>query len=386
MNVPRQHHVSEARALHRDALVIDTHCDTTQKLVTGRWRFDRRHRRGHVDIPRLREGGIDAAFFAVFAPASTAKGHNAAAARAQIARIRETVARHAAQVAPAASASDVRAAKAEGKIAVVIAIEGGHLIDESLDVLRAYRDAGAVYLTLTHATHTAWADSSGIHGDPGPRHRGLTSFGRDVVRELNRLGMIVDVSHVSDATLRDVLDTSTAPIIASHSSCRAVAPHRRNLSDEMIRAIAAAGGTVQINFCSVFIDPHHPQPDPHAVHRFLKTGRVPRGWTAGYVTPLEVLVDHFAHALQLVGPQHVGIGSDFDGVFTLPDGMQDCSMLPNLTAALMARGFGAADLKMILGENVLRVMDACRQEARRIQGAPQESADAPRGVERSITT
>jgi len=356
-------HLHRAIALHREAVVIDTHCDTTQRLADPAWSIIRRDRYGHVDLPRLREGGVDALFLAAYAPELEQPGDGISAAIAQIARIHDAAARHADQITLARSAFDVRAAKEAGKVALLVAVEGGHLIENSIDVLRDYHDRGAMYLTLTHSFHTNWADSSGVRDDLAPRHGGLTDFGKEVVRELNRLGMMVDVSHASDATFWDVLETSSAPVIASHSSCRAVAPHRRNLSDEMIRAIAEKDGIVQINFALHFVDRAAPPLSEDAIKRWLGAGGVLREPVTDHVTPLSVLVDHFDHAMQLVGPKHVGIGSDFDGVPALPTGMEHCGKLPHITAALFARGYTETQVRPMLGENVLRVLDACAAAA-----------------------
>jgi membrane dipeptidase len=350
--------------LHARSLVVDTHVDTTQRLLDPKWDFGSRHRFGHVDLPRLREGGVDAVFFAVFAMGPVEAGAGVRAAWGQIERIGQLAARHASDVVLARTADDVRQARRDGRIAVLIAVEGGHLIEDSLDVLREYREAGATYLTLTHGAHTGWADSSGIHEPLAPMHGGLTEFGREVVRELNRLGMMVDVSHVSDGTFRDVMRTSAAPVVATHSSCRAVALQRRNLTDDMIRAIADSGGVVQINFSAGFVDPDFPHIDTKTFERWWKLPEEQRGKLTDHMTPLSLLVDHVDHAVQLVGPEHVGIGSDFDGVYALPEGMEDCSKLPSLTAALLERGYAADDLRKVLGENVLRVMDACTAVAR----------------------
>jgi membrane dipeptidase len=198
-------------------------------------------------------------------------------------------------------------------------------------------------------------------------HGGLTDFGREVVRELNHLGMMVDVSHVSDDTFWDVMETSSAPIVASHSSCRAVSPHRRNLNDEMIQAVARSGGVVQINFHAGFVDPTFPSIDPQVIHEWWESDPADRQPLTDHITPLSVLIDHFDHAIRLVGPDHVGIGSDFDGVPALPAGMEDCSKLPNLTAALLQRGYSEEDLKKVLGENVLRVMEQCQRVSRELR-------------------
>jgi membrane dipeptidase len=357
MNTDTLNQLDNARKLHARKIVIDTHCDTTQYLLNTDWDITAKHDEGHVDIPRMREGGIDAMFFAVYAPRPSAPGEGIAAARQQISAIQDMAKRNSGEIALARTAGEIRTANTNGKIAILTAIEGGYLIEDSIDILREYHAAGATYLTLTHSFHTTWADSAGVHTDLSPLHNGLAPFGKDVIRELNSLGMMVDVSHVSDKTFRDVLEISKVPVIATHSSCRAISPHRRNMSDEMIKSLAAAGGVLQINFASAFVDPNFPPIDQEALAAMRDDKSVPKRFL-DHVTPLEVLVDHFDHALQLVGPDHVGIGTDFDGVRALPDAMQDCSMLPNLTAALLARGYSEDDLARMLGENVLRVMDA----------------------------
>ncbi len=355
-----------AQRLHDHCIVIDTHCDTTQRLMKNDWDFSLRHGNGHVDIPRLREGGVAAVFLAVYASGA---GAGVEAARAQIDRIHTVVHRYGSVLASSRSSDEIRSTKAEGKIAVLIGIEGGHLIEDSLDILREFHDRGATYLTLTHAFHTGWADSSGVHEELPPLHGGLTEFGREVIRELNRLGMMVDVSHVSDDTFWDVIKASSAPIIASHSSCRAVSPHRRNLSDDMIRAIARSGGIVQINFAAAFVDPTFPPIDPKIIEYWSTRGGFEKSPYAAHRTPFDVLMAHLDHALRLVGPDHVGLGSDFDGVAALPMGMEDCSRLPYLTAGLLQRGCSEADLKKLLGENVLRVMDECQRVSQELPAA-----------------
>ena len=358
--------LKQARSLHRRAIVVDTHCDTTQLLLDPNWNIAERHSEGHVDLPRLREGGIDAVFFAVFASPPLESGAGLAAARNQINVIEATVFEHEDLLTIADSTHDVRQAKIDRNIAILIGLEGGYLIEDSLDHLREFHNRGATYLTLTHGLHTTWADSSGVHEELKPLHGGLTPFGRDVVRELNRLGMIVDVSHASEDTVRDVLEVSVAPVMASHSSCKAVASHRRNLSDNAIKAIAATGGVVQINFAAAFVDPGFPEVRPEQLKKWRESRDPKRRPFIDHVTPLSVLADHFEHALQLVGPNHVGIGSDFDGVFAVPHGMEDCSKLPYLTAELLQRGYSEDDLTKVLGANVLRVMDACTEVAHRL--------------------
>jgi membrane dipeptidase len=314
-------------------------------------------------------------FLAVYAGGPLPAGEGVRAARRQLGLIEKMIAEHRDALVPAKSACEVPQAKAADRIAVLIGIEGGYLIEDSLDHLHEYHQGGARYLTLTHGFHTTWADSAGIFDPLQPLHGGLTPFGREVIRDLNRLGMMVDVSHASDDTVWDVLDSSTAPILASHSSCRAVAPHRRNLTDEQIKSIAQTGGLVCINFSAAFVDPNFPKVTGAMMKDIRASAKNPPSAgrrSTGYAkpldhqTPFQVLVDHFEHALQLVGPDHVGIGSDFDGVLMLPDGMEDCSRLPYLTAALLQKGYSESDLTKILGGNLLRVMDACALKALRM--------------------
>ncbi len=358
-------YLEAARTLHAKSILLDSHCDTTIRLMNPAWNLAARHNDGHVDIPRLREGGVSGLVLAVYAGGPAPPGEGPKAARQQLDTIDVTVARHVESLFPARTADDVRIAKAQGKIAILKGMEGGYLIDDSLEILREYHHRGAVYLTLTHGFHTSWADSSGVHEDLSPLHGGLTAFGHEVVRELNRLGMMVDVSHVSDDTFWDVIETSKSPVIASHSSCRAVSPHRRNLSDEMMQAIARTGGVVQINFAAAFVDPTFPPIDPKILHYWSTRGGFAASPYANHRTPLSVLADHFDHAIGLLGPDHVGIGSDFDGVSALPRGMEDCSNLPYLTAVLLRRGNSEQGLEKVLGLNFLRVLDKCQAMAQK---------------------
>ncbi|MHC5108299.1 MAG: dipeptidase [Planctomycetota bacterium] len=348
--------LDRAQFLHEKAIVIDTHCDTTQRLRDDSWNFTVRHDDGHVDLPRIREGGLDAVFFAVFAAGPLPPGAGTAAARQQIECLTQLPRRYPEHVALAQNPADILAACQAGKLAALIAIEGGYLMDNSIAVLEEFRRAGAMYMTLTHGFHTDWADSSGIFEPLAPRHGGLTDFGREVIRAMNRLDLMVDVSHVSDDTVRQVLEISKKPVIASHSSCRAVSNHPRNLSDDLMRDIAATGGLVQINFAAGFIDPHYPEMDPKTLENRLKNLGQTHHPPNSHVTPLSVLADHFEHAINVIGYEHVGIGSDFDGVPHLPDGMPDCSQLPNLTAELLRRGHAEHDLEKVLGSNVLRLL------------------------------
>lgn len=266
------------------------------------------------------------------------------------------------------TAADVRLAHRQGKIAALMGMEGGHMINNSLPVLRMYAELGVRYLTLTHSVNTDWADSSGDQ----PKHNGLTDFGRDVVRELNRLGVMVDVSHVSDKTFWDALEVSKAPMIASHSSCRAISGHSRNMTDEMIKALAAKGGVIQINYLDSFIDPDlftYTQKTQAARRELMqKYQNEPREnvmpkireelasqFGAPPKASWERIVEHIDHAVKLVGVNHVGLGSDFDGG-SMPVGMEDCTKLPQITDALLRKGYKESDIKKILGLNTVRLM------------------------------
>lgn len=334
----------EALRIHRSLLLIDTHNDAPMRTLTG---FDigARSTRGHTDLPRLREGGVGAVFFSAYVPARTVRDRQAAhRALEMLDTIRQDiVARYPKDFTLALTAADIEAAHRQGKIAALIGIEGGHAIEDSLRLLRCFYALGARYMTLTHVNTNNWADSSGDLNDPRvPHHGGLTEFGRQVIAEMNRLGMIVDVSHVADKTFWDVLSVSRAPVMASHSSCRALCDHPRNLDDAMIRALAERGGLIQINFAPQFLTRRKSPP-------------------AG----LEDVVAHIRHAVQVGGVDAVGIGSDFDGIDTTPAGLEDVSKFPALTRALLAAGFTPAELEKIYGGNVLRLMRAVEAAARR---------------------
>jgi membrane dipeptidase len=377
-----------ALQLHRNALVIDGHADTTPYFEDPDWRFDQRHAPGetHVDLPRLREGGVDAQFWSIYLPRREGDGRAVREALERIDAVHGMVERHSERVALALSAGDIRREVAAGKLVSLIGVEGGHIIEDRLSLLRSLYRLGARYMTLTHSFHTDWADSAGTGQPLDPEHDGLTERGTEVVREMNRLGMMVDVSHVSDATFWDVLRTSRAPVIASHSACRALRDHPRNLSDDMLRGLAANGGLVMINYYPGYIDEaagaaldeymtrhrreleqaHAPAAGldlwrSHArVRQIFAADPPPRA-------PLDALLDHFDHALRVAGPDHVGLGSDWDGVASMPEQLDDASQLPNLTRGLLARGHSAATLQKVLGENVLRVMSEVEQTAARLR-------------------
>jgi membrane dipeptidase len=354
---------AEARAarIHKQALVVDTHIDTPLMLEKPGWDFMTRHTPGpapdenHVDLPRLREGGLDAAFFSIWMAGTVTGPEAVKRALILIDRVRSLAEQHPNEIVLATTAAEVRAAHRAGKFAALMGMEGGHMIADSLAVLRDYHRLGVRYLTLTHSVNTNWADSSGDK----PAHNGLTAFGKDVVRELNRLGVMVDISHVADKTFWDALETSKAPLVASHSSMRAISGHARNMTDDMIRALGARGGVVMINYSVGFLSNERYE----AQQKGVPTAELPRvSW--------EKIIDHIDHAVKLAGPTHVGLGSDFDGT-TVPDGMEDASKLPKITAALLAKGYSEQDVKNILGENILRLLervDAVGKEVRAARG------------------
>ena len=339
--------------------VIDLHCDTPMLFRDGSYDLGVRNSRGEVDIPRMQEGGVTAVFFSVYtSPTRFSELESLREALEIVETILAQADRFPGEVVMAASTDEIEAAKAAGRIAILLGIEGGHMIAGSLAVLRTLYRLGARYLTLTHNRNTAWAGSSGDEGN-----NGLSEFGREVVAEMNRLGMMVDVSHVSDQTFRDALEASRAPIIASHSSVRAIASHKRNMTDEMIRATAERGGVVHINYYNVFLDDAYAQRSREweSANRDAPGGRGSEARRSAKLAaigrpPLDTLLDHFEHVARVGGVEAVGLGSDFDGVEgELPEGMEDISKVPAIAKGLAGRGFSAADVDKVLGENTLRV-------------------------------
>jgi membrane dipeptidase len=362
-----------ARELHFQSIVVDTHDDTTQRLLDPKFDFGARHTDGSVDIPRMREGGLSAIFFSIWIPGTVTGPTAVQRALDQIGAVRETVARHPNDLVLCTTADEIRHAKAANKIAVLIGVEGGHMINNSLANLDKFFALGVRYMTLTHTVNTDWADAS----TDKAAHNGLTDFGKQVVREMNRLGMMVDISHVADKTFYDVLAASKAPVIASHSSCRALCSAPRNMTDDMIKALAAKGGVIQINYHIGFLSQQfqdaskaHPElgkeieaeskkrcGDNEAwqlieadkiTRDLVAQGKLPRvDWTE--------IIKHIDHAVKLAGVDHVGLGSDFDGA-DMPYGMEDVSDIPQITNALLAKGYSPADVRKILGGNTLRLM------------------------------
>ncbi|HYJ95525.1 MAG TPA: dipeptidase [Vicinamibacterales bacterium] len=364
---------ARARELHARAIVVDTHDDTTMRLLSDpAFDLGARNSTGSIDISRMRQGGLDALFFSIYMPGDVTGPLAVKRALQQIDKVREAVRAHPRELMLATSVTDIRRAAAERKIAALMGMEGGHMIDADLGVLRVYAALGVRYMTLTHSRNTTWADSSGDMA----AHNGLTPFGKDVVRELNRLGVMVDVSHVSDKTFYDTLEVTTAPVIASHSSCRAISNSPRNMTDDMLRALAKNGGVIMINYNAGFISEAFRTAQPPAGVQAQLDGAAKQcgedeaclilDWSRIYheamsnrqmpaVTWVEI-VDHIEHAVKVAGIDHVGLGSDFDGAI-MPLGMEDASKLPKITGELLKRGYSERDVTKILGGNLLRVME-----------------------------
>ena len=354
-------------------LILDGHIDTPQRMLDMRTDISARLPDGHIDVPRMREGGLTAAFFSIWVDARYGPGTAFRRALNLIGAVRQLADTNP-DVELATNAAEVRAAVGRGHIAALMGVEGGHAIENSLENLDSLYRLGVRYMTLTWNNGNDWAGSS----TDQRRHGGLTPFGRRVVERMNALGMLVDVSHVSDATFRDVLATSTRPVIASHSSCRALSGHPRNLTDEQLRAIARNGGVVGINFYPVFLDDHFRdqyeelrrrlKPEIDSVRALYRGRPGESGFEVDKlvgaraasldVPTVERLVDHIDHAVQVMGIDHVGLGSDFDGISVLPAPMKDATSLPVLIQALQARGYSSGDVAKILGENFLRVLIA----------------------------
>jgi len=364
---------SRAREIHFSSLVFDTHADTPQRFFFDQFDLGHRDAEGCVDIPRLREGGVGAIFFALWVPVEIKGAAATQRARDLLAAALKQIEIHRGDLSLCTRSQEVRTARAKNQIAVMLGIEGGHAIDNDLAILREFHSGGVRYMTLTHNAATEWADSS----NDTPRHNGLTDFGKQVIREMNRVGMLVDISHVSDPTFYDVLETSRAPVIASHSCCRALCDAPRNLDDTMIKALAARGGVIHITFHDGFLSQEYANANralaaeiashEEAVsQRFgenearnlmelqrlsdesIRAGKLPQvSW--------EKIIEHIEHAVGIAGADHVGLGSDFDGAF-MPAGMEDASKFPLMTEGLLRRGYGEADIRKILGENTLRVV------------------------------
>ena len=370
----------EALRVHREALVIDGHNDLPYQLrkqsdFSFRLRDLARPQKDiHTDIPRLRQGGVGAQFWAAYVSPSTAKDRTAVTKTLeQIDVIHRLVRQYPDTFEMAHTADDIIRIRKQGKIASLIGVEGGHSIDNSLGVLRTYHALGVRYLTLTHTDNTDWADSA----TDTPRHKGLTTFGEQVVQEMNRLGMLVDISHVSADTMRHALRVSRAPVIASHSSAHAIAPHPRNVPDDVLKLVAKNGGVVMVNFYSGFIVPEGARAirDMAKAYRELKARYADeKQFTAAWETwqrehpvptgDVHLVVDHIEHIIKVAGVDHVGLGSDFDGINVAPKQLEDVSHFPHITQVLLDRGYKPADVHKVLGDNILRALRRAEEVAR----------------------
>ena len=376
---------ARAKKLHFSSIVVDTHDDTTQRFLDGKFDLGPRSASGSIDIPRMREGNLSAIFFSIWMPSKVTGPEAVDRAMVQIDAVREQVRRHSKELVLATTAAEIREAHKQGKIAALLGVEGGHMINSDLGVLRSYAVLGVRYMTLTHSENGEWADSS----TDKAVHNGLTEFGKDVVREMNRLGMMVDISHVSDKTFYDALEVSKAPLFASHSSCRAICDAPRNMTDQMMKDLAAKGGVIQINFHTGFLsqefrDAEKANPEinksiaaevmkrcgdnegcqllegDRLTREYVEQGKLPR-------VDFAKIIEHIDHAVKAAGIDHVGLGSDFDGA-NMPYGMEDASKLPRITEALLQKGYSEGDVKKILGENTLRVMGEVERVSRELNG------------------
>ena len=368
--------------VHRRSIIVDGHCDSPYRMLRHNVHLDEHDTEAQLDLKTLRASGITASFFAAYVPPFYAGRGAANFANRLITLIHEEVQRHPEELVFCADSAGIRAAKRDGRHALMIGVEGGHAIEDSLDILRDFYARGARYMTLTHVNTNNWCDSSG----DAPRHqqatgKGLTKFGRDVVRTMNDLGMIVDISHVSDAAYYAALETTRVPVVATHSSCRAICNHPRNMTDDMLRDLARNGGVCMINFFSAFISNDVAQVIINSARRAKGGGlggteELPDdrtdwdsylAWFNSLGMPkatLDQVADHVIHAADVAGIDHVGIGSDFDGVPALPDGLTDASMLPALTQCLSQRGMRDDDIEKVLGANFMRVFEVVERAAK----------------------
>jgi membrane dipeptidase len=382
---------SRARAIHNSAIIVDTHADTPQRFLDENFDIGSSDRDdlGHISLEKVRAGNLGAEFFSIWVEPKTNQGHYAQHTLDLIDSVYQQAARHPGHMMMAFSVADIERAHQEKKLAALMGIEGGHSIENDIHLLRDFYRLGVRYMTLSWSNTNEWADSSGDIDDPKiQHHNGLTDFGKQVVNEMNRLGMMVDISHVADKTFFDAIAATQAPVIASHSSARALTSHPRNMTDDMLKAVAKNGGVVQVNFYSAFISEDFRkaaeaqkkdadaavdnliaarkaagQPVP-----YVEIDRLQREWMAKIPRPpLKSLVDHIDHIAKVAGVDHVGLGSDFDGVSgATPQGIDSAADLPKITQALLDRGYSAQDIRKILGGNTLRVFAEVERVSRQI--------------------
>jgi membrane dipeptidase len=382
---------AKARAIHDSALMVDTHADTPQRFLDENFDIGSTDPNdiGHISLDKARRGNLGAEFFSIWVYPETNQGHFAQHTFDLIDSVYEQAARHPDRMMMAFSVADIERAHKQHKLAALMGIEGGHSIENDIHLLRDYYRLGVRYMTLSWSNTNEWADSSGDIDDPKVQHHnGLTDFGKQVVLEMNRLGMMVDISHVSDKTFWDAIAATKAPLIASHSSARALSNAPRNMTDDMLRAVAKNGGVVDVNFYSGFLDEDYRKAS-EAIRKqagdavayvqkqkaagkpvpYTEIDRIEREWAAKIPrAPFKSLIDNIDHIAKIAGVDHVGLGSDFDGVAgATPEGMDSAADLPKITQAMLDRGYSAADIHKILGGNVLRVFREVERVSQQMQ-------------------
>ena len=390
---------AHARALHNSAIVIDTHADTPQRFLDRDFDIGNSDPddKGQISLDKARAGNLDAEFFSIWVdPETTDAGHYDRRAMDLIDSVYQQATRHPNRMMMAFTAADIERAHREKKFATMMGIEGGHAIQDDLHLLRDFYRLGVRYMTLSWSNTNNWADSSGDIDDPKVQHHnGLTDFGKQVVVEMNRLGMMVDISHVADKTFWDTIEVTKAPVIASHSSARALTNAPRNMTDEMLKAVAKNNGVVMVNFFSGFLNEDYRKAEEAqakereaAVKEYLAqqkasgknvqyvdAERIQEEWLARIPRPpLKSLIDHIDHIAKVAGVDHVGLGSDFDGVSgALPEGIRSAADLPKITQALLDRGYSDEDIKKILGGNLLRVLREVERVSQQMQASTKPS-------------
>jgi membrane dipeptidase len=384
----------KALDIQQSAIVVDTHADTPQRFLDENYDIGSTDPKdpGHISLDKAKAGNLGAEFFSIWVEPETNQGHFARHTLDLIDSVYEQAARHPDRMMMAFSVADIERAHREHKLAALLGIEGGHSIENDIHLLRDFYRLGVRYMTLSWSNTNEWADSSGdINDSKIEHHNGLTDNGKQIVTEMNRLGMLVDISHVADKTFYDVIAVSKAPVIASHSSARALTNHPRNMTDDMLRAVAKNGGVVQVNFYNAFIDENYRKAaEAQSKERdaavksyteqlkasgktvtYLDADRIEREWAAKIPRPpLSSLIDHIDHVAKVAGIDHVGLGSDFDGVSgATPQGIDSAADLPKITQALLDRGYSADDIRKILGGNLLRVFSEAERVSRDMQAS-----------------
>ena len=383
---------AKARQIHESALIVDSHADTPQRFLDENFDIGSTDPKdhGHISLDKARAGNLGAEFFSIWVEPETNQGHFARHTLDLIDSVYEQAARHPDRMMMAFSVDDIERAHKQKKLAALLGIEGGHSIENDIRLLRDFYRLGVRYMTLSWSNTNEWADSSGDINNPKiEHHNGLTDFGKQVVLEMNRLGMLVDISHVADKTFYDTIAVTRAPVIASHSSSRALTNHPRNMTDDMLRAVAKNGGVVQVNFYNAFIDEDYRKAaEAQAKDRdaavkaygdqmkasgktvtYLDNDRIEREWAARIPRPpFKSLIDHIDHIAKVAGVDHVGLGSDFDGVSgATPQGIDSAADLPKISQALLDRGYSADDIRKVLGGNLLRVFREAERVSREMQ-------------------